>query len=129
MMIAGAICEETDCTGLVLMILAIFAAFVIVTAVVAGAWAMTVSTVLRRRGWSAAPRRAVATLCTIGIAAVVWGVATGLSEVGQVLGGLIAVTSVPVAVWQRRVTRCALGVGEESVESVLDGVADQITPT
>jgi hypothetical protein len=129
MMIAGAICEETDCTGLVLILLAIFAAFVIVAAVVAAAWAMTVSTVLRRRGWSAAPRRAVAALCAIGLGAVVWGVATGLSDVGQVLGGLIAVTSVPIAVWQRRVTRRAQRVGEESVESVLDGVADQITPT
>lgn len=104
-MIAGAICEETDCTGLVLMLLAALAVFVLVATVVALAWAATVSAVLERRGWGTAKRRTAGGLVAVAGIALVWSVATGVSDVGAAIAGLVAILAVPVAIWQRSVTK------------------------
>ncbi len=104
-MIAGAICEETDCTGLVLMLLAVLAALVLVATVVALAWAAAVSAVLERRGWGPARRRTAGVLVAVVGIALVWAAATGFSEVGAWLAGLAAIFAVPVAIWQRSVTK------------------------
>ncbi|MGA7756265.1 MAG: hypothetical protein WCA57_00330 [Ilumatobacteraceae bacterium] len=104
-MIAGAICEETDCTGLVLMLLAALAVFVLVATVVALAWAATVSAVLERRGWGPAKRRTAGGLVAVAGIALVWSVATGVSDVGAAIAGLVAILAVPVAIWQRSVTK------------------------
>ena len=104
-MIAGAICEETDCTGLVLMLLAALAALVLVATVVALAWAAAVSAVLERRGWGPARRRTGGVLVAVVGIALVWAAATGFSEVGAWLVGLAAIFAVPVAIWQRSVTK------------------------
>jgi hypothetical protein len=104
-MIAGAICEETDCTGLVLMLLAALAAVVLVATVVALAWAATVSAILERRGWSAATRRTTAGFVAVAGIALVWSVATGVSDLGGAVAALVALPAVPIAIWQRSVTK------------------------
>ena len=104
-MIAGAICEETDCTGLVLMLLAVLAAVAVVAIIVALAWAATVSAVLERRGWGPAKRRTTAGFVAVAGIALVWSVATGVSEIGAAIAGLVAILAIPVAVWQRSVTK------------------------
>ncbi len=111
-MLAGAICEETDCTGLVVILLAILAGFIIIVTIVAAAWAMTISAMLHRRGWKPAPRRVVGALTAGVLVAVLWGVATGVPDLAPALIGPVALASVPVAVWQRRVTRRVLGAGD-----------------
>lgn len=104
-MIAGAICEQSDCTGLVLMLLAVLAALVLVATVVALAWAATVSAILERRGWGLAKRRTAGGLVAVAGIALVWSVATGFSDVGAPIVGLVAILAVPVAIWQRSVTK------------------------
>jgi hypothetical protein len=104
-MLAGAICEETDCTGLVMIFLAILAGFIVIVAIVAVAWAMTISTILHRRGWRTAPRRVMGALTAGVLVAALWGVATGVPDLAPALIGPVALAAVPVAVWQRRVTR------------------------
>lgn len=111
-MLAGAICEETDCTGLVMLVLAILAGLLIVATIVVVAWAVTISTVLHRRGWKPVPRRLVGAVSAGGLLVIMGGVATGFSDVGMVLIGPVALASVPVAVWQRRVTRRVLGADD-----------------
>ncbi len=104
-MIAGAICEQSDCRGLVLMILAVLAAVVMVATVVALAWAATVAAVLERRGWGPARRRtAGAFVAAAGIMGV-WSVATGLSDVGAAVAVAAAIAAIPGAIWQRSVTK------------------------
>lgn len=104
-MIAGAICEETDCTGLILVLLAVMAAAAIVLAVVVGAWMATVSTVLERRGWSPAKRRTTAGVYSGVVVVLFWAFATGVPGVAALIVPPVAIAAVPVAVWQRRVTR------------------------
>jgi hypothetical protein len=111
--LAGAICEETDCTGLVLFMLALLAAFVVVVALTGVAWAMTISTVLHRRGWTPASRRAVATLGALGLGVVVWGVATVFADAALVLAVPVVSVSGWVAVRQRRLTRRVLAAGDD----------------
>jgi predicted permease len=111
-MLAGAICEETDCTGLVMIFLAILAGFVIIVTIVAGAWAMTISAVLHRRGWKPAPRRVMGALTAGVLVFLLWGVATAVPDLAPGLIGPVTLASVPVAVWQRRVTRRELRAGD-----------------
>ena len=104
-MIAGAICEQSDCTGLVLMLLAILAALVLVAVLVAFAWAATISAVLERRGWGPAKRRTTAGLVAVGGVASILTFATSLSDLGGTVAALVVVPAVPVAVSQRSVTK------------------------
>ena len=104
-MIAGAICEETDCTGLMLMLLAVLVAVVLVAIVVALAWAVAVAAILERRGWSPAKRRAAGGVVAIAGIGLVWAAATGFSDVGAWLAGLAVILAVPVAIWQRSATK------------------------
>ncbi len=104
-MIAGAICEESDCTGLVLMLLAVLAAFVLVAAVVALAWAATVSAVLERRGWARAKRRTTAGVVAVGGVASILTFATSLSDLGGTVAALVVLPAIPIAIWQRSVTK------------------------
>ena len=71
-MIAGSICEATDCTGLVLMLLAALAALVLATIVIVLAWAATVAAVLERRGWGSAKRRTASATVAVGGVVVLW---------------------------------------------------------
>ena len=73
--------------------------------VVVVAWIVTISTILRRRGWGAASRRTVAVVSATIAAALLWALATAFPDVGGVGVLAIALLAVPVAIWQRRVTR------------------------
>ena len=106
-MIAGAICEESDCTGLVLILLAAMAAFALILIVVMFAWMATVSTILERHGWAPVKRRTIAVMPVSVGAVLLWALATALPEVGGVVAPVLALVAVPVALWQRRVTRRA----------------------
>jgi hypothetical protein len=104
-MFAGSICEETDCTGLVLLLLAMALGAVLVAVVTIVAWAMTVSAVLQRRGWQPVTRRVTAGVyCAIGLPAVLGGLHR-LPISGGIGWALVVVPAVPMAIWQRHVTR------------------------
>lgn len=104
-MIAGAICEESDCTGLVLVLLAAMAAVAFIILVVVGAWMATVSTILDRRGWTPAKRRTTAGVYGGMVVLLLWAFATGVPGLAALIVPPIAIVAVPVAIWQRAVTR------------------------
>lgn len=106
-MIAGAICEETDCTLLVLFVLGAAAAVVALVTAVAVVWAIAISAALQRRGWTRAKRRATATGIVIAMGAVVWQVAVVVPDLTWYLMAVTAIPAVPVAIWQRELTRRA----------------------
>lgn len=106
-MLAGAICEGNECTVWVALILAMLAGAVLLAAVVAVAWGFAVAAVLARRGWSKPARVVGGAIGAIVAVAGLYEGATSRTELGTNLAWLIALAAVPVAVWQRRVTRAA----------------------
>jgi len=104
-MFAGSMCEETDCTGLALLLLAMALGAALVAIVTFVAWAMALSAVLQRRGWTPVTRRVTAGVyCAIGFLAVL-GVLSALPVSGGVVLAVVVVPAVPMAIWQRWVTR------------------------
>ncbi len=105
MLIGGAICEETDCTGLVLIILAALAALVIVAVAVALAWAAAIAAILERRGRGPAERWTTAGVSVFAVAVLLWALGTALPSGGAVAVWLLVVPALPIAFWQRSVTK------------------------
>lgn len=104
-MLAGSICQDTDCTGLILFVLALLAGAVIVVLAVAVAWGFAASAMLRRTGCRTVVRRLIVCLVVAaGLAAPLAALEVGGSAAGLYLW-LVALPSIPVAVWQRRETR------------------------
>jgi hypothetical protein len=104
-MFAGSICEDTDCTGLVLMLLALAAAALVIALLVALAWAAVIAGLLRRRGWGAAARRTTAVVAVFIASRVLYEVALALPDIRTLLLWLVVAPPVPLLIWQRRVAR------------------------
>ncbi len=104
-MIAGAICEETDCTGLVWLLLGALAAIAAIVVVVSVALMATVSAILERRGWPPERRRTTAVVYVIGVGLLLAVAAPVLTDVLAAIVWVVALASIPVAIWQRQVTR------------------------
>jgi len=110
-MFAGSIYEGTDDTVLVMMLLAGLATFAITAVGAVVAWAMTVSAVLQRRGWRPADRRVTAGMSCLAGLLILWAVLMLVPLFGSMMVAFVLVAAVPMAIWQRRVTRrCSPGV-------------------
>jgi hypothetical protein len=100
-------CEGNTCDSLVLLMFGAIAAVVFIIVVVSVALSATVSTVLERRGWPIAKRRATAGVYVVGAELLLLVVA--LVPVSTGFAGFIAwvvvLASIPLAIWQRRATR------------------------
>jgi hypothetical protein len=104
-MLAGSICDETDCTELVLVLMALAVAVIAVAIAIALAWVFVISAELRRRGWRAASRRTVATVAVFVAGRTLTEVAMTVPESGALLLWLVAVPPLPLLIWQRRTGR------------------------
>lgn len=104
-MIAGAICEETDCSGLVLLLLGALAVLAAIVVVVSVSLMATVSAILERRGWPLAKRRTTAVVSVIGAGLLLAVAAPVLTDIVAVIAWVVGLASIPVAIWQRQVTR------------------------
>jgi len=105
-MIAGAICEGNSCNSLVLFIFGVLAAIAIVITVVSVALMATVSAVLERRGWSKVSRRFVAGVVVgFGLLLVASAAMAASGDIASLVAAMVVLASVPMAIWQRRVTR------------------------
>ena len=104
-MIAGAICEETDCTGLVWLLLGALAALVAIVVVVSVALMAAVSAILERRGWPPRGRRTAAAVCVVGAGLLLAIAAPVRSDIVAVIAWVVGLVSIPVAIWQRWITR------------------------
>lgn len=100
-MIAGAICEQSDCTGLMLIILGLAAAALLLSALAAVGVGLVVENVLAERGWRRAAR--LVTACTAGAFSVglLW-VLVWVPVAGPPLALGVSVAAVPLAVRRRR---------------------------
>ncbi len=105
-MIAGAICEGNSCNSLMLFIFGVLAFVAIVTTVVSVALMATVSAVLERRGWSKVNRRITAGVVVgIGLLFLASVATAALGDIAAPVAAMVVLASVPMAIWQRRVTR------------------------
>jgi ATP/ADP translocase len=104
-MLAGSICEGNECAGLVLFVLAVFAAIAVAAIAVAIAWAFVISAVLRRAGWSGWARRSASVLVVLVGGLVVVDVANAVGDLHGLLVLLVVVPPLPLLVWQRRARR------------------------
>lgn len=104
-MIAGAICESSECNGLIAIILIALLAFAVIVVSVAALWALAIAAFLERRGLSRAARWLAALMSTGLLAAVCSMSSSTDTEVGQGVTMLVAVGAVPAYVSQRVVTR------------------------
>ena len=101
-MIAGAICEQSDCSGLVWIILGLAAAALLLSALTAVGAGLVAEHELARLGWRRAPR--IAAACAAGALSVplLW-LLVGVPVAGPPLALGVAVAAVPLAVrWRRR---------------------------
>jgi CHASE2 domain-containing sensor protein len=99
--IAGAICEQSDCTGLMWIILGALAAVILLSALAGvGSW-LYVEDMLAGRGWRRASR--IATACAAGVVSVglLW-LLVWVPFVGPPLAFGVSVAAVPLAVRRRR---------------------------
>jgi hypothetical protein len=110
-MIASTICGPGECQGLFWLLLAALAVGALVAITVLSAWATAISAVLERQGWGPAKRRIAAVLALVGGIAVL-AVCSWLSDLADLSSNiagtvmwLLTILSVPVAIWQRSVTK------------------------
>lgn len=106
-MLAGSICEETDCTELLMIVLALALAAVVVAITVAVVWAIVISSMLARRGWNAPTRQIVAVAVVVVTGRTVIAFAEQVPDLRGLLVLFVAVPPVPLLIWQRRVRRRA----------------------
>jgi hypothetical protein len=99
--IAGAICEQSDCTGLMWIILGFLAAALLLSALTATGVGLAVEHLLAGRNWRRAPR--IATSCAAGALSVglLW-LLVWVPVVGPPLAFGVSVAAVPLAVRRRR---------------------------
>jgi hypothetical protein len=105
LMLAGSICEETDCTELLLIVLALALAALVVAIAVAVVWAIVISSMLARRGWSAPARQVVAVAVVVVTGRSAIAIAEQIPDLGGLLVLLVAVPPVPLLIRQRRLRR------------------------
>lgn len=106
-MLAGSICEETDCTDLLLILLALAVAALIVAVLVAVLWAVAISAQLARRGWSPARRRSAAVLIVVVAARLLLAAGEAMPDLRGVLALVVLVPPLPLLIWQHRTRRVA----------------------
>jgi hypothetical protein len=110
-MIASTICGPDECQGLFWLLLAALAVGALVAITVLLAWATAISAVLERQGWGPAKRRIATVLALVGGIAVLalcsWlsDIADLSSNVSDAVTWLLIILAVPVAIWQRSVTK------------------------
>ena len=100
-MIAGAICEQSDCTALAWIILGLAAVELLLSALTAAGTGLYVHDVLAGRGWRPAPRIAAACACGAFSVVLLW-LLVWIPIGGPPLAFGVSVAAVPVAVRRRR---------------------------